>query len=108
MTESIPSEALKVADELLHALDEVARDCDHYDYGLPMHDDWKDKLRALVLAALASPSPATGALTDTQVIAMNPYLNDDGRRALWLAAFRFAERHHGITAASQVEPEDKP
>jgi hypothetical protein len=69
-----------------------------HDYGCP-----RDPLNP----GASPPTQATGALSDTQVIAMNPYLNDEGRRALWLAAFRFAERHHGITTASQVEPEEK-
>jgi hypothetical protein len=59
------------------------------------------------VAALSSAKREAEPLTDAKVIAMNPYLNDEGRRALWLAAFRMAEKHHGITAASQVEPEDK-
>jgi hypothetical protein len=62
----------------------------------------------LARAALSSAKREAEPLTDAKVIAMNPYLNDEGRRALWLAAFRMAEKHHGITTASQVEPEDKP
>jgi hypothetical protein len=61
----------------------------------------------LEFAALSSAKREAEPLTDAKVIAMNPYLNDEGRRALWLAAFRMAEKHHGITAASQVEPEEK-
>jgi hypothetical protein len=109
--ESLPSGVLKVAEECARLAEEFAEVCIlARNVNAPIRIAARSGLHAAIdrLAALASPPPqATGALSDTQVIAMNPYLNDEGRRALWLAAFRFAERHYGITAASKVEPEEK-
>lgn len=107
MTESLPSGVLKVAELLNEA--RIEGDS-RYTLRTSAVAFAKGAEFALNIARryLASPPPqATGAPSDTQVIAMNPYLNDEGRRALWLAAFRMAEKHHGIAAASQVEPEDK-
>lgn len=83
---------------------------DRYDFDSEGRGFKKDCGRMMRLAwdaALSSAKREAEPLTDAKVIAMNPYLNDEGRRALWLAAFRMAEKHHGITAASQVEPEEK-
>lgn len=52
--ESIPFEALKMADDLLNELDAIARGVCSYEYGLPIYGEEKDKMRALVLAALSS------------------------------------------------------
>lgn len=49
----------KELDELLSALDEIARDYDSYEYGLPMHNTDEDdsplnKMRGAVLSWLAA------------------------------------------------------
>lgn len=46
-------DARKVADELLERLNDFALDWDSHEYGLPYHDEAKDEMAAMVLAAFA-------------------------------------------------------
>lgn len=59
----------KELDELLSALDEIARDYDSYEYGLPMHNTGEEdsplnKMRGAVLSWLA----ACGVMADAEAL----------------------------------------
>jgi hypothetical protein len=38
----------KLIEEIILKLDEYARDYDNYDYGLPLHDEHMDKMKAII------------------------------------------------------------
>ena len=93
--ESIPSGALKVA-EL------VAEVRYHLDHGLGNMRVFAKACKALnELAALASPSPATGALSEDTIYDLHrEMLRSDHRKANIVTFARAVEAAHGITKAN--------